>query len=87
MPDALRRLFAPHVRIYTQRGIRDLFHDLDVEFTVQSHIFPGFDNWAALGPLGRLFRDTMHSLEQTPLRCFGISHFVIARKVAATSQE
>ncbi|MBI4492336.1 MAG: class I SAM-dependent methyltransferase, partial [Chloroflexi bacterium] len=80
VPDAVRRYFAPHVRIYTQASLRKLFDGLAVEFTVQSHIFPGLDNWAAVGPLGRLFRDTMHVLEATPLRCFGISHFVVACK-------
>jgi hypothetical protein len=32
--------------------------------------------------MGRLFRDVMHVVENSPLRCFGISHFVIARKRA-----
>ena len=59
-----------------------LFDGLDVEFIVQSHIFPGCDNWAERGLVGRLFRDTMHVLESSPLRRFGISHFVVARKRA-----
>ena len=80
VPDFIRNYFAPHVRIYTQSGIRKLFEGLDVEFTVQSHIFPGCDNWAERGLLGRLFRDVMHLVENSPLRAFGISHFVVARK-------
>jgi SAM-dependent methyltransferase len=80
VPDFIRNYFAPHVRIYTQSGIRELFEGLDVEFTVQSHIFPGCDNWAERGLLGRLFRDVMHLVENSPLRAFGISHFVVARK-------
>jgi SAM-dependent methyltransferase len=80
VPDSVRNYFAPHVRIYTRRGIRRLFAGLDVEFAVESHIFPGLDNWAERGALGRLFRDLMHGLENSPLRIFGISHFVIARK-------
>jgi SAM-dependent methyltransferase len=80
VPDFVRNYFAPHVRIYTQSQIRGLFDDLNVEFVVQSHIFPGCDNWAARGLFGRLFRDTMHVLENSPLRRFGISHFLVARK-------
>jgi SAM-dependent methyltransferase len=81
VPDAIRNYFAPHVRIYWQRDVLRLFDGLNVEFTVQSHIFPGLDNWAERGVVGRLFRDGMHLLESSPLRCFGISHFVVARKL------
>jgi ubiquinone/menaquinone biosynthesis C-methylase UbiE len=80
VPNFVRSYFAPHVRIYTQGEIRSLFGDLDVEFVVLSHIFPGCDNWAERGTMGRLFRDVMHFVEQSPLRRFGISHFVVARK-------
>jgi hypothetical protein len=45
-----------------------------------SHIYPGCDNWAERGLFGRLLRDMMHLAEETPLRQFGISHFIVARK-------
>lgn len=80
VPDIVRNYFAPHVRIYCQSDVRRLFAGLDVELTVMSHIFPGCDNWAERGLLGRLLRDAMHLAEQSPLRQFGISHFVVARK-------
>ena len=76
----MRDIFAPHVRIYTQGEVLKLFGGLNVEFVVQSHIFPGCDNWAERGLMGRLFRDMMHLAENSPLRRFGISHFVVARK-------
>lgn len=82
VPDRVRRYFAPHVRIYTARQVRALFDGLQVELVVEDHIFPGLDNFAASGALGRLLRDTVHALERTPLRRFGISHFVVVRKVA-----
>lgn len=82
VPDFVRAYFAPHVRIYTRGGIRRLFDGLRVEFTVEDHIFPGLDNWAERGLIGRLFRDAMHLIESSPLRRFGISHFVVARKTA-----
>ncbi|MPZ15836.1 MAG: methyltransferase domain-containing protein [Chloroflexi bacterium] len=82
-PDIIRNLFCHHVRIYTQRGIRELFDGLDVEFTVSSHIFPGFDNVARRRPfLGRVLHGLTDFAERTPLRMFGISHFVVARKQA-----
>ena len=81
LPDAIRDLFCPHVRIYTARKIRDLFEGLNVDFDVQSHIFPGLDNVAhrhrVLGPW---LHNVVDLIESTPLRCFGISHFIIARK-------
>ena len=82
VPDGVRNVFAPHVRIYTQGEIRDLFDGLDVEFVVQSHIYPGCDNWAERGMMGRMFRDFMHLAENSPLRRFGISHFFVVRKRA-----
>lgn len=80
VPDAVRNYFAPHVRIYTQRDIRSLFQGLNVRLVVESHIFPGLDNWAERGTFGRFFRDAVHALESSPLRIFGISHFVVAKK-------
>ncbi len=80
-PDFIRNRFAPHVRIYTRRGIRRLFKGLAVDFDVETHIFPGFDNVVHRRPrLGRMLTATRDCLERTPLRCFGISHFVVARK-------
>jgi SAM-dependent methyltransferase len=82
-PDAIRNRFAPHVRIYTRRGIRRLFAGLRVEFTAATHIFPGLDNVVARHRrLGRAIQNTRDLVERTPLRCFGISHFVVARKLA-----
>ncbi len=80
-PDCIRNRFAPHVRIYTQRGIRRLFRGLPVEFEVTSHILPGLDNVAQRhGRLGRFILAGRDLVERTPLRCFGISHFVVVRK-------
>jgi SAM-dependent methyltransferase len=82
VPNKVRDYFAPHVRIYTQSEVTALFDGLDVEFIAQSHIFPGCDNWAERGLMGRLFRDLMHLVESSPLRQFGISHFFVVRKRA-----
>ena len=42
----------------------------------------GLDNIAARhGTVGPRLHQFVDWVEQTPLRCFGISHFVVARKV------
>ena len=80
-PNFIRNRFAPHVRIYTRRGIRRLFAGLPVRFETETHVFPGFDNIVERHPtLGRALLNTRDFVERTPLRCFGISHFVVARK-------
>jgi SAM-dependent methyltransferase len=82
LPDALRDLFCPHVRIYTARKIKGLFDGLAVRFDVTSHIFPGLDNVAARRrTVGPWLQSMVDWVESTPLRCFGISHFIVARKV------
>lgn len=80
-PDCIRNVFCPHVRIYTRRGIERLFDGLDVDFVVRSHIYPGFDNIAQRSPrLGQLLQWATDIAERTPLRVFGISHFIVAQK-------
>ena len=54
LPDALRDLFCPHVRIYRGSDIRRLFQELPVSLRCSSYIFPGLDNIAErYGWLGR----------------------------------
>ncbi len=83
LPDSLRDQFCPHVRVYTARGIRSLFEGLSVRFVVFTHIYPGFDNVAATRPsLGTFLQRATDLLERTPFRALGISHFVVAQRVA-----
>lgn len=83
LPDGLRDRFCPHVRVYTAGGIRQLFDGLPVEFVAATHIYPGFDNVVASRPaLGNFLQRTTDWLEQTPLRSFGISHFIVAQRLA-----
>ncbi len=86
LPDMLRDKFCHHVRIYTRRGIKKLFKGLDVDFTVCSHIYPGFDNITERHRvLGRTLQGLADVAERTALRAFGISHFIVARKRLAGS--
>jgi len=84
LPDPLRNRLVPHARVYTSRGIRKLTADLPATLVVHTQVYPGFDNIAARkGKLGRGLRNIFYRLERTPIRAFGLSHFVVLRKGAA----
>ncbi len=83
LPDPLRDEFCPHVRAYTTHGIYRLFEGLDYKLIVHDYVFPGYDNIAARRPrLARLLRGVTYAMENTPLRIFGLSHFVVIEKSA-----
>jgi SAM-dependent methyltransferase len=80
LPDPLRRRLVPHARAYTARGLRRLLRGLPASLVVHTQVYPGFDNIAARRPrLGGLLRAVFHRLERTPLRAFGLSHFLVLR--------
>jgi SAM-dependent methyltransferase len=82
LPDVLRRRLAPHVRAYTAGSLRRLFAGLPVRVLHQSCIYPGYDRLAARSSLlGRLLRGLTYFLERTPLRAFGLSHFVVVERL------
>lgn len=81
LPDPLRDRLAPHVRAYTSAGLRRLFTGLDHRIVIHTQIYPGYDKIMARRPaLGRLFRAVTYALESTPLRMFGLSHFLVVEK-------
>jgi 2-polyprenyl-3-methyl-5-hydroxy-6-metoxy-1,4-benzoquinol methylase len=81
LPHAIRDVFCPHVRVYTAREILRLFDGLTIDRVAVTHILPGLDNVAErYGLAGRMIQKARDLIEATPLRCFGISHFVVARK-------
>jgi SAM-dependent methyltransferase len=81
LPDVLRRRFCPHVRAYTPRDIQQLLAPLPCLVSVVTQVYPGYDNIAARWPrLAAIVRRITYSMEQTPLRAFGLSHFVVVRK-------
>ena len=87
LPDRLRNVFAPHVRAYTHRGIERLFDGLPVRFVVHSYVYPGFDNIAARNKvLGFVLRRFFYFAENTALRRLGLSHFLVAQKVASPTR-
>jgi len=81
LPDFLRQRLCPHARAYTRGDLRRLFEGLDVEVIVHTQIYPGYDKIAARHPmLGGFLRRLTYALESTPLRAFGLSHFVVVGK-------
>lgn len=80
LPDGIRNRLAPHVRAYTSRGLRALFKNQPVAVVAHTQIYPGYDNIVARAPsAGKILRTLTYSLEQTPLRIFGLSHFLVLK--------
>ncbi len=81
LPNSLRRIFAPHVRAYRSQDINALFDGLEGEKVLHTQIYPGYDKIARRHQrVSDLFRRVTYFLESTPLRGFGLSHFVVWRK-------
>jgi SAM-dependent methyltransferase len=82
LPDPLRVRFAPHVRAYTMKGLERLFLGQPVRLVHHRVIYPGFDNISAgHARLGAALRRALYFAEHTPLHHFGLSHFIVLRKV------
>jgi SAM-dependent methyltransferase len=81
LPDQVRDQLAPHVRVYAASRLKQLLNGLPVSIIHHSQIYPGYDNVIARSPwLGRTLRRISYSLEQTPLRIFGLSHLLVIEK-------
>lgn len=82
LPARLRNRLAPHVRAYTRRGLRDLFRGTPSRIITHTQIYPGYDNLVTRRPaLGKVLRGLTYTFERTPLRFFGLSHFLVIEKV------
>ncbi len=78
LPDPLRRRLVPHARAYTARGLRRIVAGLDADVIVHTQVYPGFDNIVARsGALGGLLKAVFYRLENTFMRAFGLSHFMV----------
>ncbi len=83
LPDRLRNKLAPHVRAYTTAGLRALFSDTPMQVVSHTQVYPGFDNIVArYGVAGKTLRAMMQTLESSPLSAFGLSHFLVMRRIA-----
>jgi SAM-dependent methyltransferase len=81
LPDRWRNRLAPHVRAYRAADLRRLIAPLPLRVVHWTQIYPGYDNIIARQPaLGKALRGLTRWLEKTPLRAFGISHFLVLEK-------
>lgn len=81
LPDALRNRLVPHARVYTARGLRRVYRKAGLKPQVHTYVFPGFDHIIARHKVaGRGLRLLLYPFETTPLRIFGLSHFVVLVK-------
>ena len=81
LPDSLRAKFAPHVRAYRARDLRALFAGVDGTMLIHTQIYPGYDKLARRSEFfAQVLRRITYFLEATPLRAFGLSHFVVWKK-------
>ena len=81
LPRALRRQLCPHVRSYTRRGLRQLVRPLRCRTLAHVQIYAGYDKISRRWPfLAGLVRGATYLAERTPLRLFGLSHFVVVEK-------
>lgn len=81
LPDVLRNQLAPHVRAYTEESIRRLFRGTPHRVLYHGRVFGGYDNIIArVGEPGRLLRDALYLLENSPLDVVGLSHLLVVEK-------
>jgi ubiquinone/menaquinone biosynthesis C-methylase UbiE len=81
LPDAARNRLVPHARAYTKSGLRRIYRRAGLRPLVHSYVFPGFDHiMANRKVVGRALRWALYPLENSPLRTFGLSHFVVLLK-------
>ena len=81
LPDRWRNRLAPHVRAYRSSELERLLAPLPLRVIHHTQIYPGYDNIIYRFPrMGRLVRGATYTLENTPLRAFGISHFLVAER-------
>jgi len=78
LPDAVRDRLVPHARAYTRGGLRRVYRRAKLRPILHTQVFPGFDHIIANRKIvGRGLRYALYPLEHTPLRIFGLSHFVV----------
>ncbi len=83
LPDRWRNQLAPHVRAYRAKDLRRLIAPLPLRVVHWTQIYPGYDNIIARQPvLGKAVRGVTRFFEKTPLRAFGLSHFLVLEKVS-----
>lgn len=81
-PDFIRKVFAPHVRIYTLKKLKALFKDKEVKIKTIDYVWPAFDKIERKIPvLGKFLKQIAGLAEKNQfLKKFGVSIFMIVRR-------
>lgn len=80
-PSSIRNKLCPYARAYTTKELRNLATGLHADTLVHTQIYAGYDNIVRRHPrVGSILRRTSYVLERSPLKAFGLSHFMILRK-------
>jgi len=86
LPDSLRCHLCPHVRSYSARHLHACFAGLPHRVVIHRQIYPGYDNIAYRHrALAGVLRGLTYTLENTPLRAFGLSHLLVLEKTQAVA--
>ncbi len=81
LPRNWRDKLAPHVRVYSKKDLEKLFAGLPVRFVERTIIFGAYDNLIArFGGFGKFLRWMLQTLEKTPMKALGLSHFWVVEK-------
>lgn len=81
LPKKLRNRLAPHVKAYSTRDLRTLLRGLPLKVVEHTIIYGAYDNVIARWPgPGKVLRALMQFFEKTPLRVFGLSHFLVVER-------
>jgi len=81
LPRRWRDYFVPHVKVYGRTELKSLTRGLPVSIQSQTIIFGAYDNLIArYKSLGKIIRSVLQFFENTPLRVFGLSHFLVLEK-------
>jgi len=82
LPDAVRDRFVPHARTYTHADLQRVYRQAGLRERLHTYVFPGFDHIGGRRKaFGKALRLALYPFEHTPLRIFGLSHFVVLEKV------
>ncbi len=81
LPQRWRDRLAPHVRVYGSNDVNRLLDGLPLKIVERTIIFGAYDNIIARWPrFGRVVRSILQGLERTPLKLFGLSHFLVLER-------
>jgi 2-polyprenyl-3-methyl-5-hydroxy-6-metoxy-1,4-benzoquinol methylase len=82
LPKKIRNKLVPHARVYSKKSIENLFSTNNMQIEHHGYIFPGFNNIERRSKfLAKILRRILYKIENGFFSCFGISHFMIVKKI------